>query len=353
MCHVARCARKLRRASRLTLSTGAPTLRDPPYFNGTLFFRARSRSARTTRMTVASIARRAPPLLASGARVALVAPAGPLRGPEDVDRAIENARGLGWEPVVSPHALGRTGYFAGDDEARAADLNDALRDRRIDAVWCLRGGYGAIRMLDRIDWNALRGHVKPILGYSDVTALHGAIARQAGIISYHAPTARTPLSSFSRASLERAVIRGEDSCGVAERARVLRSGRATGRLEGGNLAVFTALVGTPYLPPLDGAILLFEDVNEPVYRIDRMLAQLRLSGALHGVRAVIFGECTNCPEESDDGARALDDVLLELADWLRVPCLAGVPIGHVADQWTVPLGGMGDLNCNEKRLTVR
>ena len=303
-------------------------------------------------MTVASNARRAPPPLASGARVALVAPAGPLRGPDDLDRAIANVRALGWEPVVSAHALARTGYFAGDDEARAADLNDALRDARIDGVWCLRGGYGAMRVLDRIDWSALRGHAKPILGYSDVTALHGAIARQAGIISYHAPTARTPLSPFSRASLERAVARGEDSCGVAEGARVLRTGRARGRLEGGNLAVLAALVGTPYLPPLDGAILVLEDINEAVYRIDRMLAQLRLSGALHGVRGIIFGDCTNCPEESDDGARRLDDVLVELADWLRVPCLAGVPIGHVGEQWTVPLGAVGELDCGERRVTV-
>ena len=303
-------------------------------------------------MTVASSARRAPPPLAAGARVALVAPAGPLRGPEDIERAIANVRALGWEPVVSRHALARAGYFAGDDEARAADLNDALRDRRIDGVWSLRGGYGAMRVLDRIDWSALRGQAKPILGYSDVTALHGAIARQAGIVSYHAPTARTPLSPFSRASLERAVMRGEDSCGIAEGARVLRPGRARGRLEGGNLAVLAALVGTPYLPPLDGAMLVLEDVNEAVYRIDRMLAQLRLSGALHGVRAIIFGDCTNCPEEADDGARTLDDVLLELADWLRVPCLAGVPIGHVGEQWTVPLGAIAELDAGARRVAV-
>jgi muramoyltetrapeptide carboxypeptidase len=302
------------------------------------------------RMTIAPAARRAPPPLAPGARVALVAPAGPLRGPDDLDRAIANVRALGWEPVVSANALARTGYFAGGDEVRAADFNDALRDARIDGIWCLRGGYGAMRVLDRIDWSALRGRPKPILGYSDVTALHGAIARQAGIVSYHAPTARATLSAFSRASLERAVVRGEDSCGVADRARVLRPGRARGRLEGGNLAVFAALVGTPYLPPLDGAMLVLEDVNEAVYRIDRMLAQLRLSGALHGVRAIIFGECTNCPEEADDGARTLDDVLLELADWLRVPCLAGVPIGHVPEQWTVALGAEGEVDAGARTL---
>lgn len=253
---------------------------------------------------------------------------------------------------MATHALARTGYFAGDDDARAADLNDALRDVRIDGVWCLRGGYGAIRVLDRIDWSALRGRAKPVLGYSDVTALHGAIARQAGLVSYHAPTARTTLSAFSRGSLERALIRGEDSCGVAASARVLRPGRATGRLEGGNLAVFAALIGTPYLPSLEGAILVLEDVNEPVYRIDRMLAQLRLAGALHGVRAIIFGACTNCPEESDDGARTLDEVLLELARLLRVPCLAGVPIGHVPEQWTLPLGALAELDAEGRTLRV-
>jgi muramoyltetrapeptide carboxypeptidase len=302
-------------------------------------------------MTVAPTARRAPPPLAAGARVALVAPAGPLRGRDDLDRAIANVRDLGWEPVVATHALARRGYFAGDDDARARDLDEALRDARIDGVWCLRGGYGALRVLTRIDWDALRARPKTVLGYSDVTALHGAIARQARLVSYHAPTARTPLSAFSRASLAHAV-RGEDSCGIAERARVLRPGRATGRLEGGNLAVFAALVGTPYLPSLDGAILVLEDVNEAVYRIDRMLVQLRLSGALHGVRAIIFGECTNCPEESDDGARTLDDVLLELAYGLRVPCLAGVPIGHVPEQWTLPLGALAEVDVEGRAVRV-
>ena len=302
-------------------------------------------------MTAAPIARRVPPRLAPGARIALVAPAGPLRGREDLDRAAANVRALGGEPVVSAHALARTGYFAGNDEARAEDLNEALRDPRVDAVWCLRGGYGAMRVLDRIDWTALRARAKPFLGYSDVTALHGAIARQAGIVSYHAPTARSELSPFSRSSLERA-LQGTDSCGVAEQARVLRSGRARGRLEGGNLAVFAALVGTPYLPSLDGAILVLEDVNEAVYRVDRMLAQLRLSGALHGVQAIIFGQCTNCPEEGDDGARSLDEVLSELADRLRVPCLAGVPVGHVPEQWTVPLGAIAEVDAGARAVAV-
>ncbi len=298
------------------------------------------------------VARRVPPLLGAGARIALVAPAGPLRGQDDLDRAIANVRRLAWEPVVAPRALARGGYFAGDDEGRAADLNDALRDAHIDGVWCLRGGYGAVRVLERVDWDALRGRGKPLIGYSDVTALHAAVARQAGLVSYHAPTARTTLSNFSRESLERALVRGIDSCGVAPDARALRSGDAIGRLEGGNLAVFAGLVGTPFLPSLDGALLVLEDVNEPVYRIDRMFAQLRMSGALRGVRGIIFGQCTNCPEESDDGARRLEDVLFELATWLRVPCLAGVPVGHVPDQWTLPLGAIAEMDADARVVRV-
>lgn len=318
-----------------------------------LLLRDVSRTRSAARMSSAINARRAPPSLGAGARVALVAPAGPLRGQADVDRAVGNVHTLGWEPVVAPHVLERTGYFAGDDGTRAADLESALRDPRIDGVWCLRGGYGAMRLLDRIDWSILRKEAKPVLGYSDVTALHGAIARQAGLISYHAPTARAELSDFSRVSLARALIEGGDPCGVAADARVIRPGRATGRLEGGNLAVLSALVGTPYFPSLDGAILVLEDVNEAVYRIDRMFAQLHLSGALAGIRAIVFGQCTNCPEDSDDGARRLDDVLFEVADRLRIPCLAGVPLGHVPEQWTVPLGEVGEVDVEGLVLRVR
>src|SRR5690349_9840572 len=138
-----------------------------------------------------------PPPLAPGARVALVAPAGPLRGEEDLSRAVANARSLGWEPCIGSHALARVGYLAGDDDARLADLQAALDDRDVDGVWCLRGGYGAMRLLDRLDWSAFRARPKALVGFSDVTALHAAAGR-AGAISYHGPTARGTLSDFSR-----------------------------------------------------------------------------------------------------------------------------------------------------------
>ena len=295
--------------------------------------------------------RRSPPL-APGARVALVAPAGPLRGAADLERAIANARALGWEPSAATHALQRRGYFAGDDEQRLADLNRALADDDVDGVWCLRGGYGAMRILDGVDYDALRRRPKPLLGYSDITALHAAIGRRAGITSFHGPTARAELSDFSRQSLERALGGAGNPCGTASDARTLRPGAARGVLAGGNLALLAALAGTPYAPRYEGAILVLEDVNEAVYRVDRMLRQLLLAGALEGLRGIAFGQCTECPAESDDGARTLDEVVAELADALRVPCVIGLPIGHVADQWTLPLGAIAELDASGGALHV-
>ena len=295
---------------------------------------------------------RRPPLLAEGARVALVAPAGPLRDASDLERAVSNVRSFGWEPVVGDNAMSRTGYFAGDDMARVSDLNRALGDDSIDAVWCLRGGYGAMRILDAVDFESVVRRPKPLIGYSDITALHCAFAARSEVVTYHGPTARAMLSGFSRESLACALVHGGDSCGVAPDARVIREGTAQGVLAGGNLAVLSALSGTPYAPRLANTILVLEDIDEAVYRVDRMMRQLLMAGLLDGVRAIVFGACTNCPEASDDGARRLDDVIIEISDALGVPAIAGVPVGHIDDQWTLPLGAAASLDTERKSLSV-
>jgi muramoyltetrapeptide carboxypeptidase len=290
--------------------------------------------------------------LESGSRVALVAPAGPLQKSEELPRAQENARTFGWEPIVAAHATERLGYLAGDDRQRLNDINAALRDPTIDAVWCLRGGYGMIRILDGVDYDALSRAPKAIIGYSDITALHAAVQRKCGLITYHGPTAREPLSAFSRDSFQRAVVGQTDSCGTAPNAREINPGSAEGRVTGGNLAVLTSLCGTPYMPDLTESILILEDINEPVYRIDRMLQQLKLSGVLHGCRAIVFGECVKCAEDAGGGARRFDEVLGEIAHALGIPCLAGIPVGHISEQWTIPLGAMAQIDTGTRTLTV-
>jgi muramoyltetrapeptide carboxypeptidase len=297
---------------------------------------------------------RRPPVLRADARIALVAPAGPLRGDEDVQRAQGNVRSFAWEPVVGAHALDRAGYLAGSDDARLADLNRALADDSVDAVWCLRGGYGVMRLLHQVNYDALRRRPKPVIGYSDITALHAAIGTRCDVVTFHGPTARAPLSPFSRASLARA-LGGDDPCGRAERASTLHSGRARGRLAGGNLAILSALCGTPYEPAYDDAVLVLEDVNEPVYRIDRMLTQLRLGGRLQRCAAIDFGAFTDAPADAPEeslGARSLEDVLAETANAVGVPCIAGAPIGHVGDQWTIPLGAAAELDAATCTLRI-
>src|SRR5438067_115365 len=292
------------------------------------------------------------PTIGVGARVALVAPGGRLNGEEDISRAEQNVRALGWQPVRGLHALARDGYLAGSDGDRLADLNAALTDDDIDAVWSVRGGYGALRIIDNVDYAALRRRPKPIIGFSDVTALHAAIATRCEVVSFHGPTARAELTSFSRSSLQRA-MQGEDPCGDAADASTIRSGRARGRLVGGNLALLCALAGTPYEPDYRDAILVLEDVNEAVYRIDRMLTQLRLAGRLSECRGIVFGQFTDIPTAASDGStRPLDDVLREVVSALEVPSIAGAPIGHVADQWTVPLGAIAELDAESRTLRI-
>jgi muramoyltetrapeptide carboxypeptidase len=295
---------------------------------------------------------RLPSPLSAGARVALVAPAGPLRGEQELQAAITHAASLGWEPIVAPHALSRHGYLAGTDGERAADFNAALRDDGVDGIWCLRGGYGAMRILDALDYNAMRRNPRPLLGYSDITALHCAVNVRCAVVSYHAPTARGDLTAFSRDSLVRAVMAQVDSCGSAPLARTLRSGRAAGRLVGGNLALLAALAGTPYAPDYTDAILVLEDVGEANYRLDRMLQQLRLSGAFDRLAGIAFGQFTEGADETDSESCSLDEILRGVADVAHVPAMAGIPLGHVGDQWTIPLGARAELDADACTLHV-
>ena len=290
--------------------------------------------------------------LAPGARVALIAPAGPLQKQEELPRAEENARAFGWEPVVGQNATQRLGYLAGDDRARLEDVNRALQDPAIDALWCLRGGYGMLRILDGIDYHALESNPKPIIGYSDITALHAAVQRKCWLVSYHGPTARETMTEFSRNSFERSVVKQRDSCGSAAKARAIRGGKTDGRLAGGNLAVLTSLCGTQYAPDLTDAILVLEDINEPVYRIDRMMQQLKLSGVLRGCKGVAFGECVKCPDDAGGGGRSLDEVLGEIVRELKIPAVIGIPVGHIDEQWTIPLGAMAMLDADTCTLNV-
>lgn len=290
--------------------------------------------------------------LREGARVALVAPAGVIRRAEDVNRALENVASFGWTPVLGSNVRSQLGYLAGTDAARLHDINAAFASDDVDAIWCIRGGYGTMHLIASVDYESLRRRPRPVIGFSDITALHSAIHRQCGIVTFHGPTARSRLTEFSRASLTRALVEQSDPCGVVPEGRVLSAGKARGRLVGGNLALVTALLGTPYAPDFDGAILLIEDIGEAVYRIDRMLHQLILAGALQRCTGIVAGNLRPPRDEGTSGNRTLDEVLTEAAAVAGIPCLAGAPFGHIADQWTIPLGALAELDTDALTLRV-
>lgn len=280
-----------------------------------------------------------------------MAPAGALLEHDDLRRATEVCRALGFEPQVGLNAERKYGYLGGTDQERLADLNGAIRDPAIDAIWCLRGGYGVTRILDTVDYEALARTPKILIGYSDITALLNAVTRVTGTVTFHGPIARANLTRFSREHLECAVrhpapagrlgrIEPPDDVLGACHGRIvtLRPGTAEGPLAGGNLTLLQALVGTPYFPDLQGAILFIEDVGEDLYRVDRVLAHLRTVGALDRLAGVVVGQFTEMKKATPDGALGFDEILETYFGPLEVPVASGFPIGHVDDQWTLPLG---------------
>lgn len=277
-----------------------------------------------------------------------MAPAGPVSETR-IRTAERRARALGLHPVLGAAARRRSGYLAGDDEARAADLQEALDDESVAAVWALRGGYGVLRLLPLLDFDRLRRRPKAFIGFSDNTALHLALSR-AGLVSFHAPHAGFGRFPPTAADTFRRVLMGTEAAGRLRPSEsdpppcTLVPGEAEGRLAGGNLSLLAAACGTPWALAAEGRIVIIEDVDEALYRVDRMLVQLRLSGALRGAAALAFGRFTRLRGEAPD--RSLACVLRECAEQLGVPAVYELSFGHVADNWTLPLGVQARLHAD-------
>lgn len=291
-----------------------------------------------------------PRALAPGARVALVAPAGPV----DADRIAaseDRCRALGLEPVVFPSASRRERYLAGTDDERLADLQAAFDDLGIDAVWALRGGYGTLRILERLSLERQRREPIPFLGFSDNTALHVRHA-ELGVVSFHGPHPSGELAPEADAWLRRVLFRDEPA-GPLPRAAAgpeptcLAAGVAEGPLVGGNLAILASMCGARHALRARGAILFLEDVGEQAYKVDRMLLQLERSGALDDVKGLAFGRFTDGDEAADVAC-----VLREVAGRLAVPAVADLPFGHVPENFVLPVGVRARLDAASMELTL-
>ncbi len=313
----------------------------------------------------APYARPVPPV-PHGGHLRVVAPCGVV-DPARLDRPRALLEAAGFTLSLSPSVSLRdpaAPYLAGDDHARARALTDAFLDPAVDGVVCARGGYGAMRLLPLLDPDLFARHPKPLLGFSDVTALHGFLNRCAGIASIHGPLLSTlgqhadppdPAGSFD-ATLR--ALRGQDDLVAVDGLRALSDGEATGPLIGGNLSLIASLVGSPFFPALDGAILFIEEVGEAAYRVDRMLTGLALRGALSALAGLVIGDL----EPVADAYVAADrfeavtlERLRQLTDDLGVPVALGLPVGHGAMNRPLPFGTRATLRCldGSARLEVQ
>jgi muramoyltetrapeptide carboxypeptidase len=290
-----------------------------------------------------------PPPLRRGDAVRVIAPSSPF-DPVALDKGLEVLSGrLGLTPRLRHDVVARRAYLAGDDARRAEEWREAVADPEARAIFCARGGYGAMRILPAVDPSPLLARPKALVGFSDVTALH-AVLNRAGLATVHGPVVtqlgRAPEDALRH--LEALLCADAPRAGAWElpapgagvvAARTVRPGRASGPLLGGTLTILAHLAGTPFAPRLEGAILLLEDVGEKPYRVDRCLTQLRLAGALDGVAAVAIGQLTSC----DDAGVLAADVVREAVLALGVPAVEGVPAGHEDANFAVPLGARATL----------
>ena len=306
-----------------------------------------------------------PRRLQPGDTLGLVNPSGAIYETAPFEQTHRALQALGFKTREAPHARARYGHMAGTPEQRASDIHTLFADPAVAGVLAITGGSGANRVLPLLDYGLIARNPKFLGGFSDLTALISAVHVKTGLVTFHAPLGRSDWNVYSTEQFKAVAMQNgphtlrnpeptADAAASQERGiTTLRGGRARGPLLGGNLAVLTSLAGTPYMPALDGAILFLEDVNEYIYRVDRMLSTLALSGALARVAGVVLGGFTDCkPSEGSFGTLTLDEVLRDYFFHLGVPVYSGAQFGHVQRKLTLPLGVAAEMDANEGTIRL-
>ncbi len=297
-----------------------------------------------------------PPRLKPGDTVGLINPAGAIYNPDDLLVVEETLQALDLVPKRGAHLLDRRGYLGGSDENRAADVNVMFKDSGIDAILAVRGGWGCNRILPLLEYEAIGKNPKILMGYSDITSLLVALYARCGLVSFHGPVGISTWNEFTVDYVRRILFDGEavqmdqpvdlNNLGVQtdDRIHMINPGVAQGVLVGGNLSVLTAMVGSEYLPDWKNKILFVEEVGEDIYRIDRMLTQLKLAGILDKLSGFVFGKCTNCDVGESYGSLTFNEVIDDHIKPLGIPSWHGSMIGHISDKFTVPVGSRAEIN---------
>ncbi|MDB6023614.1 MAG: Peptidase LD-carboxypeptidase [Pedosphaera sp.] len=307
-----------------------------------------------------------PERLHPGDLLGLICPASAPPDPKAVDASITALEEMGFKVKLGRHARKRWGFLAGQDRERAADIMQMFGDRKVKGIVCLRGGYGTPRLLPLLDYNIIRQNPKVFAGFSDITALHCAFLKKSNLLSFHGPMTASHFADpdspeFSRQSwlriLTQPVAAGSICSGYdGKTVSIVRRGKASGELIGGNITLLTTLIGTPFRPSFRNKILFLEDVDEKPYRFDRSLTHLLNAGVLQQVAGVAVGVCENCHDPKAHTAgefrQSLDDVLKDRLGPLKVPVVSGLPFGHVPHNATLPVGGRVTLDAERGDLII-
>jgi muramoyltetrapeptide carboxypeptidase len=303
-----------------------------------------------------------PPHLQPGDTIGIVSPAGPLNSIRlsRLEKGIRYLFDKGYDVAVGRYVREQQGYLAGSDDMRAADLNYMLRRQDVKAIFTTRGGYGVSRILDKIDYDVARNQPKILMGYSDITALQMALYVKSGLITFSGPMVAIELGRGLESMTEKSMwsMLATNSQNIrfdeipVDLRQILSPGRAEGRLLGGCLSVLVSLLGTPFFPDMNGAILLLEDVGEDLYKIDRFLSQLKNSGVLDAVSGVLLGQFMDIAADDNINPADFQDILDFYFASLDVPVLYNFPYGHTPLKYTLPLGCRIQLDAGNKEVKL-
>lgn len=298
--------------------------------------------------------------LKPGDTIALIAPAGAPATEEKITKSVEYFEKLGYRVEVGRNVMNEHGYLAAPDKERLSDFHSALRNRKVAAIFFVRGGYGTLRILPDLDYSLIEKNPKIIVGYSDATSFIGAIYKKTGLQSmFFGPMPAVdiwngfePFAEENFWSMLTSNVSGHSMPMSDEEGIVLRKGQTTSRLIGGNLTVWSSLFGTPYMPSLRNKALFFEDIDERPYKIDRYFAQMKVSGAFDNITGMLLGQWGGCEPEEGKPSLTLDQVFLDYFGKMKIPVVSNLPFGHVPRQWTMPYGAKYDIDARKDRAKI-
>lgn len=282
------------------------------------------------------------PKLQKGDTVGIISSGFRILKDSDLDEAIARVEFLGLKAHPGAAVLKQQGYFAGSDEERAQDINQMFANPNIKAILQMRGGFGTARLLELLDYELIAKNPKIVMGMSDTTALLLALYRKTSLVTFHGPNIGREWPAFTQEYVQSLLFENKATIfkNAQDKIDIIQKGQAKGRLIGGNLAVLTSIIGTPYFPDMENAILFLEEVNEPPYKIDRMFTQLKLAGVLNKLRGIVIGKFINCTlnPSTTPGAFTSMEVLSQHILPLNIPAWAGAMISHDKEMFTLPIG---------------